>query len=98
METKRMRVTSRHWDLLLDILAEHPEMVTGKFVCQNAKQKSLELWKDAATRLNALGLGEKSPDKWKLALQDWKYKVKTKVAEIKEHEKKLEEDPQSRLS
>lgn len=83
-----MRVNSKHWDLLLDILTEYPEMITGKFVCQNARKKATDLWQDAATRLNALGLGEKTPAKWKLAIQDWKYKVKTKVAEIKEHEKK----------
>lgn len=85
---KRMRVSARHWDLLLNILEENPEMVTGKFVCQNAKQKSTTLWQDAAIKLNALGLGEKTPDKWKLALQDWKYKTKMKIAEIKDYERK----------
>lgn len=80
---KRMRVHPNHWELLLSFLEKYPEMLTGKFVCVNAKHKSQQLWEEVTTKLNSLGLGEKTSEKWKIALQDWKYKVKMKIAVMK---------------
>ncbi|KAI4465247.1 3' exoribonuclease [Holotrichia oblita] len=70
---KRMRVQV-HWDLLIDFLEVHPELLTGKFTTQNSRQRSVQLWEEVSQKLNSLGLRVKTPEKWKIAVIDWKYK------------------------
>lgn len=64
MDTKRMKITPDIWDIILDFISHHPEMATGKFVGSAGKQRLNKLWLELATKLNALGAGEKSATKW----------------------------------
>lgn len=78
-----MKVSPRHWDILLNFIEANPEIITGKFTCSNAREKMARLWEEIAEALNSLGMGTKSAAKWKIALQDWKYKTKQKASAIR---------------
>lgn len=60
-----MRVTSQHWEVFLNICEKHPHFITGKFNGAQGKAEGNALWANVATKLNGLGLGEKSVVEWR---------------------------------
>lgn len=80
-----MKVSPKHWEVFLDYAEKYPQIITGKFQSLNGKQEQQKMWTKISEKLNALGMGEKSAQKWKAAVIDWKSKTKTKAAQIKSH-------------
>lgn len=60
-----MRVTSQHWEVFINICERHPNLITNKFNGAQGKAEGRTLWANVATKLNGLGLGEKSIVEWR---------------------------------
>lgn len=60
-----MRVTPQHWEVLLEIAEKHPYLLTGKFNGAQGKADGHMLWQIVVTKLNGLGLGEKTEGGWR---------------------------------
>ena len=53
-----------HWEVLVSFLEQHKELATGRFLGPNGKQKHKNLWNELSLKLNSLGFGQRSSDKW----------------------------------
>ncbi|XP_050292891.1 uncharacterized protein LOC126738339 [Anthonomus grandis grandis] len=71
------------WQVLVEYLMNYPEMLTKAFSGVNGRQHYKKMWSEAATQLNSMGYGSKTPDKWIEAFSKWKSKVKVKAQTIK---------------
>lgn len=60
-----MRVTSQHWEVFLNLCEKNTHLITGKFNGAQGKAEGNILWANVATKLNGLGLGEKSVVEWR---------------------------------
>lgn len=60
-----MRVTPQHWEVLLNICEKHPNLITGKFNGVQGRAEGNILWANVATKLNELGMGEKTIVEWR---------------------------------
>lgn len=75
------RTTSRHHNVIVEFLEEHPEMLTRKFKLANSRQKYNENWECLTEKLNSLGDGCKTQNQWQ--------KVNTFFVKIYMYGKKL---------
>lgn len=65
-ENKRsFRVRLEHKQLILEEAERNPVIITMDFSLPNARAHYNKSWEILTTRLNALGYGEKSSDKWR---------------------------------
>lgn len=45
-------------------MEEHQDFATGRVNSVNGKEEYKKMWNELSTKLNALGLGEKTVEKW----------------------------------
>lgn len=64
------KVKEAHWELMVSFMEEHHFLATGRFVAPNARNNAKLLWKELSDQLNALGYGERSPEKWQKVSSD----------------------------
>ena len=58
--------TAAQFNILLNYLEEHPEMVTGQFVKSSSNKENVsQLWNTLAVKLNGEGLPNRDSDGWK---------------------------------
>lgn len=78
-----MRVTSDHWNIIIQFAELHPQIITNKFISpMHGKRNLKDLWEELSVKLNSLGHGTRSVEEWKKCLADWKSKTKTKCTKI----------------
>ncbi|KAJ8964074.1 hypothetical protein NQ314_005157 [Rhamnusium bicolor] len=53
-----------HWDIILEYMEAHNELATGKFIGAAGRQNNKKLWQSLTAKLNSLGYGSKSTEKW----------------------------------
>lgn len=58
------RLQVQHVEVLADFMESNPEFARGRLSVANAKEKFKELWSQLTNRLNSLGLGVKTVEKW----------------------------------
>ncbi|KAK9709253.1 Myb/SANT-like DNA-binding domain [Popillia japonica] len=86
--SKRMKVKPTQWNIMLEFLEEHPQLITQKFDGINGREEYNKLWAELSNKLNAMGLGSKSVEKWQRSLVDWKQKVKSKAQALREEQQR----------
>lgn len=64
MSLRATKTNPNQWEVLVNFLLEHPEMVTKSFIGLDARQNYKSLWEQVATQLNSMGYGSKTTDKW----------------------------------
>lgn len=65
-ENKRsFRVRIEHKEIILEEAEKNPTIITMNFSMPNARAEYNKSWEHLTTRLNCLGYGEKSADKWR---------------------------------
>lgn len=63
---RRPRMTPIQLQMLVDIIAENPELISGQLSPKFTKTDRKKKWQAVATLLNAKNLGpEKTANKWK---------------------------------
>ncbi|KAJ8913350.1 hypothetical protein NQ315_008740 [Exocentrus adspersus] len=58
------KVREAHWQVLHEEMDKNAVLATGKFVGPKGRENYKKLWDEAAKKLNSLGYGLKSTDKW----------------------------------
>ncbi|KAJ8964764.1 hypothetical protein NQ314_004655 [Rhamnusium bicolor] len=86
------KVRDAYWQTLLEAMERNPVIATGKFMGPNGKANYKKLWDETAKKINALGFGSKSTEKWQKTWADYKYNLK-KAASIKKNISKTGEGP-----
>lgn len=54
----------RHWEIVLKYFEDNPNVATGRFTGPTGKIANRKHWETLSERLNSLGYGTKSSDKW----------------------------------
>ncbi|KAJ8914900.1 hypothetical protein NQ315_016054 [Exocentrus adspersus] len=62
--TENVKVREAHWQVLYEEMDKNAVLATGKFVGPKGRENYKKLWDGAAKKLNSLGYGVKSTDKW----------------------------------
>ncbi|KAG5880850.1 hypothetical protein JTB14_034259 [Gonioctena quinquepunctata] len=73
------KVKDAHWELMVSFMEENPSLATGRFSGPNGRASLKMLWGELTQKLNALGYGERSPEKWQKTWTDLKYIIKKKA-------------------
>ncbi|CAG9761210.1 unnamed protein product [Ceutorhynchus assimilis] len=60
----------------------NPELARGRIISAQGRKDYTKMWTILSEKLNSLGLGEKSIEKWQKSWSDYKYNLKKKAAEI----------------
>ncbi|XP_018578551.1 uncharacterized protein LOC108916742 isoform X2 [Anoplophora glabripennis] len=58
------KINHSHWEVLVDFMEKHPDLARGSFSGPNGKQEMKKLWQQLSNILNAIGMGERSTEKW----------------------------------
>ncbi|CAH1101479.1 unnamed protein product [Psylliodes chrysocephalus] len=77
------KIKEEHMEVLIDFMETHNDFATGRLSTNNAKEKYKLLWTELTIRLNSLGLGERTKEKWQKTWTDYKCNLKKKASEIK---------------
>ena len=60
------KTTLRQYEIMLDFLENHPEMISGKTTDSFTPQRREKLWSDLSVCLNSVSYGpQKTPAKWR---------------------------------
>lgn len=57
-------MNENHWIQLLDYMEKHPQFARGQFSGPSGKITQRKMWEELSKRLNSLGYGNKSVEKW----------------------------------
>ncbi|XP_030752077.1 uncharacterized protein LOC115879394 [Sitophilus oryzae] len=72
------------WRVIIDYMEENPSLIRPKFGHSDGDANANnQLWNQLATKLNAMGFGVRTVEKWKAAVTRWKSKVKSKAAQLR---------------
>ncbi|CAH1981439.1 unnamed protein product [Acanthoscelides obtectus] len=63
-------------------MMKNPELARGRLSSSQVRKDYSKLWSELTNKLNSLGLGQKSVDKWQKSWSDYKLNLKKKAAEI----------------
>lgn len=58
------KTREEHWLLMIDFMEKHPDFACGRLSTPSARNKFKELWRELTNKLNSLGYGERSWEKW----------------------------------
>lgn len=58
------KLTNDHWEVLVTFMEKHPQFARGQFSGPSGKIGQKKMWEELAARLNSLGHGEKTTEKW----------------------------------
>ncbi|XP_018578550.1 myb-related transcription factor, partner of profilin-like isoform X1 [Anoplophora glabripennis] len=81
------KINHSHWEVLVDFMEKHPDLARGSFSGPNGKQEMKKLWQQLSNILNAIGMGERSTEKWQKTWCDLKYTIKKRASQIHKDQK-----------
>ncbi|VEN44926.1 unnamed protein product [Callosobruchus maculatus] len=58
------KLRDEHWETMLTFFEAHPDLSHGRLKGLNARERAKQLWAELSQKLNSLGFGERSVDKW----------------------------------
>ncbi|KAF5269895.1 hypothetical protein FQR65_LT05694 [Abscondita terminalis] len=76
------KVNENHWLVFAGFFEAHPDLITGRVASINGREENRKLWQELAQQLNAVGMGERTVEKWQKTWADFKSNLKKKAAEI----------------
>ncbi|KAI4466690.1 hypothetical protein MML48_2g00019282 [Holotrichia oblita] len=85
-------LSSQHWEILIEFMDEHPNLLKGEFNGPNGKHERKLLWEELTGKLNGVGAGQKSVIKWQKTWADIKYHMKKKASALKGDKDTVEAD------
>ncbi|CAG9773199.1 unnamed protein product [Ceutorhynchus assimilis] len=72
------KIKECHWEVLMAYMEEHKDFANGRFLGLQGRETQRKMWSTIANRLNALGYGERSAEKWQKTWADFKHNLKKK--------------------
>ncbi|XP_030756391.1 uncharacterized protein LOC115882462 isoform X2 [Sitophilus oryzae] len=78
------KATPEHWKLVVEYLEKYPILLKSKFEKYFDGDRADEevIWNELVNKLNSLGMGTRSGEKWQQTIGRWKSKIKAKAAAL----------------
>lgn len=58
------KMNDNHWIVLIEFMEKHPNFARGQFSGPTGKLTQIKLWEELSQKLNSLGYGSKTTEKW----------------------------------
>jgi len=58
------KVTSQHWEVIINFMVLHRDFAKNRVVGPTGRETMKKLWDELSTKLNSLGQGERTIQKW----------------------------------
>lgn len=55
---------SQHWDIIINFMELHPDFARNRVAGPTGRETIKKLWNELTNKLNSLGLGERTVQKW----------------------------------
>ncbi|CAG9817731.1 unnamed protein product [Phaedon cochleariae] len=96
-KSRSFRVRPEHKEVILEEAEKNFVLITKNFSKANARAHYNKSWSLLTARLNSLGYGDKSEDKWRRLFVDWISLTKSKYTEIKKDREKTGGGPPNNI-
>lgn len=63
------KIRESHWEIMLEYMEEHKDFANGRFIGAQGREIQKKMWIELSNKLNSLGFGNKTADKWQKVSQ-----------------------------